>query len=53
MTGQKAPSASTESFEIVEKMNSKYYLDQVEGRFTYIPNDDWFDRKEENKNVMN
>lgn len=44
-TGDIAPSASTSNSKIVSMMDSDYVWDQVEGRYTYTPIDDWFERK--------
>ncbi|PKQ62111.1 hypothetical protein BZG02_14270 [Labilibaculum filiforme] len=45
-TGDVAPSANTSNEKISSMMKSSYYWDQVEGRNTFTPNDDWFERKD-------
>ncbi len=44
-TGEMAPSASAPEWRIKEMMGNAYYWDQVEGRYTESPHDDWFERK--------
>lgn len=44
-TGKDAASASTPDWRIKDMMGSGYYWDQVEGRYTETPSDDWFERK--------
>ena len=44
-TGNIAPSAATPNSEIKKMMGGKYDWTQVEGRFTPMPDDDWFERK--------
>lgn len=44
-TGNIGPSASTPTWRIKEMMGNTYKWDQVEGRYTFTPEDDWFERK--------
>jgi len=44
-TGKMSASASTPEWRIKQMMGSQYKWDQVEGRYTETPEDDWFERK--------
>jgi len=44
-TGEMGPSASTPEWRIKEMMENDSTWDQVEGRYTETPEDDWFERK--------
>lgn len=44
-TGKMGPSAATPTWRIKEMMGNTYKWDQVEGRYTHSPDDDWFERK--------
>ncbi|NME69095.1 cell adhesion protein [Flammeovirga aprica] len=44
-TGNVAASANTTDQRIREMMGNRYHWDQVEGRYTVTPEDDWFERK--------
>jgi len=44
-TGKMGPSASTPTSRIKEMMGKTYKWDQVEGRYTHSPDDDWFERQ--------
>jgi len=44
-TGQMGPSASTPNWRMKQMMGDTYKWDQVEGRYTPSPEDDWFERK--------
>lgn len=45
-TGEMGPSASTPDWRIQEMMGDTCRWDQVEGRYTEDPSDDWFERKD-------
>ncbi|GAA4824480.1 hypothetical protein [Algivirga pacifica] len=44
-TGNVAASAATSDERIRQMMGNQYHWDQVEGRYTVSPDDDWFERK--------
>lgn len=44
-TGQMGPSAATPNWRMKQMMGDTYKWDQVEGRYTPSPEDDWFERK--------
>jgi hypothetical protein len=44
-TGNMGPSASTPNWRMLQMMGNIYRWEQVEGRYTENPNDDWFERK--------
>jgi alpha-glucosidase len=52
-TGKYAASASTSDERIREMMASGHYWDQVEGRQTVDPSDDWFEIKDHHSPTMN
>ena len=52
-TGNVAASASTSDQRIIEMMSSGHMWDQVEGRYTITPEDDWFEIKDADLPVMN
>ncbi|KPA09323.1 Glycoside hydrolase, family 31 [Candidatus Magnetomorum sp. HK-1] len=51
-TGNIALSASTPDQRVIEMMGSAHTYDQVEGRYTMTPEDDWFEIKEADAPVL-